>query len=859
MTTGNSSTDLTDQISPTLALDIAIKEIDQSGHDDERMVLAFNALDQIIPQLGVFSPLVANLRNEFFDCVYSNQFTVEQIQNKASRKRKRIACIERLSYKVLCERLIDEQQYQLSVFENKMSDVETNLAEKNRDLNQSFEKIQQIENAKQKLMNELSAMRTTLNEKDKLIETLKEECERTRFNCEQEIYNTQLKENQATTEALIDELSKYKQGFDQMEEAFMDSSSHRPSGKKDGNQVENQEEPFVQVKNQLMLDIQVAIRLEEQMLTLLNMTTEEYDQILDDEHNKLLKMEEDLSEAQFVKDNINSEQQRYVAAIKEIREEIDIMQRHRRSLEDKLEIVVLKNNEELRNRKATVAFVANEAAQKTGKPSNPLFGLERAFETANRRTDLIEYAPQERILSRFSCKLASSSNGQAWTDFESVSYCDSCADYTYLCPHKFPEDQTIVRVPDGTKYILISRPILKYNESLIRKVMNDNKKLINQMLPPIYQQNNASVMRTNYPGNFIVDKTSRKQENVSNAGLLIHTFDRVWEDYKKRTNIERLVPRPFSVERLFSMITEILVYECNADERLANVTGNILDDVYVAFNNRYADIDKIPYNAIHDFFTSIVAYKSDYKIFELFMHILIGNMDVTCIYYISLLGDILDKIVWYETDDIRIFFKNIYPFLDDDGLDTVIIDFVSYTENRISRFLAIEYIISLLLKGNEPVYQEMQYKLSLESSANFDMMNEEEFRTGMENIAYSVDERLFTRFFDRAERHSHSNNLKKGFVLMPKLAHIASFFYFKQFIEEQTGPLDEKIQNEINLNKKSEAEYKSRTRKQVVDEKLELIKYSKVKSLGNILYESTNSEILSNVSKYTANEDISAS
>ncbi|CAF4465166.1 unnamed protein product [Adineta steineri] len=56
--------------------------------------------------------------------------------------------------------------------------------------------------------------------------------------------------------------------------AFMDSSSHRSSGKKDGNQVENQDEPFVQVKNQLMLDIQVAIRLEEQMLTLLNMTTE---------------------------------------------------------------------------------------------------------------------------------------------------------------------------------------------------------------------------------------------------------------------------------------------------------------------------------------------------------------------------------------------------------------------------------------------------------------------------------------------------------------------------------------------------------------------------------------------------------
>ena len=47
--------------------------------------------------------------------------------------------------------------------------------------------------------------------------------------------------------------------------------------------------------------------------------------------------------------------------------------------------------------------------------------------------------------------------------------------------------------------------------------MNDNKKLINQMLPPIYQQNNASVMRTNYPGYFTRDEASRKQEAASDS------------------------------------------------------------------------------------------------------------------------------------------------------------------------------------------------------------------------------------------------------------------------------------------------------------------------------------------------------
>jgi len=46
------------------------------------------------------------------------------------------------------------------------------------------------------------------------------------------------------------------------------------------------------------------------------------------------------------------------------------------------------------------------------------------------------------------------------------------------------------------------------------------------------------------------------------------------------------------------------------------------------------------------------------------MHILIGNIDVSCIYYIAILGDILDKIKWNQTDDIRIFFTNIYPFVD---------------------------------------------------------------------------------------------------------------------------------------------------------------------------------------------------
>ena len=69
----------------------------------------------------------------------------------------------------------------------------------------------------------------------------------------------------------------------------------------------------------------------------------------------------------------------------------------------------------------------------------------------------------------------------------------------------------------------------------------------------------------------------------------------------------------------------------------------------------------------------------------------------------------------------------------------------------------------------------MQYKLSVQLTQNFDMMNELEFHTAIENIAYSADERLVTRFFHRAEFHSHWDKLQ-GFVLMTKLARKNIYF-----------------------------------------------------------------------------------
>jgi hypothetical protein len=58
-----------------------------------------------------------------------------------------------------------------------------------------------------------------------------------------------------------------------------------------------------------------------------------------------------------------------------------------------------------------------------------------------------------------------------------------------------------------------------------RNVMIDNQTLFDQMLPPIYQQNNASIMRTNYPGYFSTTEPPRKHgaasDVQSDAGPLV--------------------------------------------------------------------------------------------------------------------------------------------------------------------------------------------------------------------------------------------------------------------------------------------------------------------------------------------------
>ena len=46
------------------------------------------------------------------------------------------------------------------------------------------------------------------------------------------------------------------------------------------------------------------------------------------------------------------------------------------------------------------------------------------------------------------------------------------------------------------------------------------------------------------------------------------------------------------------------------------------------------------------------------------------------------MGEIIDKIDWQETEDVKIFLSIIYPYCDEDALEDLSLDFISFSKKK---------------------------------------------------------------------------------------------------------------------------------------------------------------------------------
>lgn len=48
---------------------------------------------------------------------------------------------------------------------------------------------------------------------------------------------------------------------------------------------------------------------------------------------------------------------------------------------------------------------------------------------------------------------------------------------------------------------------------------------------------------------------------------------------------------------------------------------------------------------------------------ELLDHVLVGNLDASCLRYVMLIADFIKMVDWMEVEDFRAFASLVYPFL----------------------------------------------------------------------------------------------------------------------------------------------------------------------------------------------------
>ena len=289
----------------------------------------------------------------------------------------------------------------------------------------------------------------------------------------------------------------------------------------------------------------------------------------------------------------------YKKSIGELKHEYDMINQHRLSLEEKLYMLEV-DREIAEYVKRQKVRLSNEATKSTGL----LQDLEEHYEPVRLGADKDKFSVQDRLFSKWACTMQTSVNGETWHDIPQLSYCSNCGDNTFICPHKLSANEAaVIQVPAQTTFLRFARPKLQYNRYIVTKSLDTYKRKVLRMSDEQIRQQRHHQQRDNtasgrdglgsgddggdtsgspqdgadsYPiggrtvvlanySQFADDEYYSSDEmrepdalsralNEGDPGIgLVHTFQRIINDFGARTALRRQVLRPFSfVSYLFS-------------------------------------------------------------------------------------------------------------------------------------------------------------------------------------------------------------------------------------------------------------------------------------------------------------------
>ncbi|CAD5111049.1 DgyrCDS400 [Dimorphilus gyrociliatus] len=752
--------------SPATRLDTLLLEMgaDVEKASEDNCALAFQTFDEILPQLGVYVRLMRRVRNILFTSVYSDQYTAKDNKIERTPFFTLLSKIhqEREERAEKLEKYVERLKKALLDKENEIISISNNIDNLHDRLAKSEDQIVQFEE-------ELTQRRIDVESLEKTLEGEREEAKRVKEDLSSDIENLKAGLTEARDE--VGNLQNYKMGYDELEQAFQVGSSIREkTGKSNASTRENL----------LLSNLDSAFKLEQQILQAENALIEDMDKTLEEHNERLVDTDYDVETGEVI---LSSKKEKFRMAIDEINTELILLRQHASVLNEEL------NRIQQKNERPKLSSQSNRSKSKL------TVGLVDPEEV--KKDD--PFIANERVLGKYSAVIYTSDNeGKHFHELKGVDFCKNCGQKVVLCPHRATGAPTplVVELPPKTTHIKIVRPILKLDR---RRQLQMTKDRPGTTATDFDLENMSTYSRSKAPSmGSIQPRQSPSVSMVSvaeSAGMqhyssqiLLHPMQRVWDDFKSRTSLERQVPRPLNLQRTKSMLKSFSAYILRQDAE-ENATGYwcVLDTLYRYMFDRYSKAD-VAYLSAYDWLAALIEFSASDKFMSLFLHTLVGNLDASSFRYVLLINDLLSNFIWSKVEDVRHLAVVLYPTLTDDELDQVVMGYTSWSENKTSASLISDYIINIILKWREPRFVETHSRLQLYVDET-EVVDEIRFGEACNTMIGSCDERIRKRLYQEALEFAESKDNVKGGVPIQKLAQVISYLELIQIFGE-TGEND---------------------------------------------------------------------
>ncbi|XP_065920739.1 uncharacterized protein [Dysidea avara] len=641
--------------SPALRYELMLKEESaksgSKGITTERIALCFEILDDLLPQLGVFQRLMKMIRDEMFAAVYSTDYTVGRRGDSSGRKS---SPLQHIPHFVATRHHLELHNEKVKQLEAVNDSLRQELSTSNNELSKCSSALETYREKLTDKEDELDTINRSLQHKnldiDKLCKTINQQ-QRAQERLKQEA-GFKMSSLQSSLQDLSQqaaELKRFKDVHDGLQAAFSKSNDKPQNGK----------HSIATQRNHLRHSLRSSKILYNQLLEIQNKSIDEYEQYMNSHIDELSDIDNLDAHVEIIR-----YQDQFKKSIGEVNEEphtqISLTQTHIDKLQQRLDQL---------DKLHSSGEGLQSAVSNSAHPANPL-------------------VPQEQILSKYAAMISTSPNkGKSFYPHRDAITCDSCGEKVVICPHRSFNKEIILPLPLHTTHIMISRPYCRESPK--------------PALPGTLKQALS------------VAATRGRLKSIPSYRSVEPDMSKIWQHFRQEfPDTVRKLPRQLA-EGDVVMLIEQLYGSLLMDDDLAAEDDNpqsLMDCLYSFMQDRYS-VPDVMQLATFDLLSGVERCCTHNKTIQLFASQLCGKVDGTCFRYSLTMATFVTKLQLDSIDDFRQFVSIVYPFLQEDDVDQLSMDFVAYSENKCSQQMVLDYIIYLILREKEPRVVEIESQL----------------------------------------------------------------------------------------------------------------------------------------------------